>query len=144
MPAARPDRRTAPGLQDGKQEAVPLPGRFEYFYQQGFLSVAALADVLSGSRMGAEDLAQEAFVRAYRDWQRVGSYEHQAAWVRCVAANLATSGLRRRLIEARAIEKTSLRLRRHLQLLSKDDWRSGVQGCGRRGSSEAGLIWRRR
>jgi RNA polymerase sigma-70 factor (sigma-E family) len=105
MPAARPDRRTATGLQDGKQEAVPLPGRFEYFYLREYPKVVALAYVLSGSRMGAEDLAQEAFLRAYRDWDRVGSYEHQAAWVRRVAANLATSGLRRRLVEARALTR---------------------------------------
>jgi DNA-directed RNA polymerase specialized sigma24 family protein len=51
-----------------------------------------LVYALSGSRMGAEDIAQEAFLRAYRDWDRVGSYEHQAAWVRRVAANLATPG----------------------------------------------------
>ena len=48
-----------------------------------------LAYALSGSRTGAEDIAQEAFLRAYRDWGRVGSYEHQAAWVRRVAANLS-------------------------------------------------------
>jgi RNA polymerase sigma-70 factor (sigma-E family) len=105
MPAARPARRAALGPQDGRQEAVRLPGRFEYFYQQEFPRVVALAYVLSGSRMGAEDIAQEAFLRAYRDWDRVGSYEHQAAWVRRVAANLATSGLRRRLVEARALTR---------------------------------------
>jgi RNA polymerase sigma-70 factor (sigma-E family) len=105
MPAARPARRAALGPQDGRQEGVRLPGRFEYFYQQEFPRVVALAHVLSGSRMGAEDIAQEAFLRAYRDWDRVGSYEHQAAWVRRVAANLATSGLRRRLVEARALTR---------------------------------------
>jgi RNA polymerase sigma-70 factor (ECF subfamily) len=52
---------------------------------------------------GAEDIAQEAFLRAYQNWERVGSCEHQAAWVRRVATNLATSGLRRRLLEARAL-----------------------------------------
>ena len=67
--------------------------------------VVALAYALSGSRTGAEDIAQEAFLRAYRDWDRVGSYEHQAAWVRRVAANLATSGLRRRLVEVRALTR---------------------------------------
>jgi RNA polymerase sigma-70 factor (sigma-E family) len=100
--SARPDVR-AP--QDGGPEAVQLPGRFEYFYLQEYPTVVALAYGLSGSRMGAEDIAQEAFLRAYRDWDRVGSYEHQAAWVRRVAANLATSGLRRRLVEARALTR---------------------------------------
>jgi RNA polymerase sigma-70 factor (ECF subfamily) len=54
--------------------------------------VVALAFALSGSRTGAEDIAQEAFLRAYRDWDRVGSYEHQAAWVQRVAANLPPPG----------------------------------------------------
>jgi len=71
--------------------------------------VVELAYALSGSRMAAEDIAQEAFLRAYRDWGRVGSYEHQAAWVRRVAANLAMSGLRRRLVEARALARLAAR-----------------------------------
>jgi RNA polymerase sigma-70 factor (sigma-E family) len=103
MQTPTPARRTARVLRDGEPEAVRLPGRFEYFYLQEYPTVVALAYALSGSRAGAEDIAQEAFLRAYRDWDRVGSYEHQAAWVRRVAANLATSGLRRRLAEARAL-----------------------------------------
>jgi RNA polymerase sigma factor (sigma-70 family) len=103
MRTARPARRTARVPRDGAAEAVRLPGRFEYFYLQEYPTVVALVYALSGSRTGAEDIAQEAFLRAYRDWDRVGSYEHQAAWVRRVAANLATSGLRRRLVEARAL-----------------------------------------
>ena len=71
--------------------------------------MVALAYALSGNRAGAEDIAQEAFLRAYRDWDRVGSYEHQAAWVRRVAANLATSLLRRRLVEARALTRLARR-----------------------------------
>jgi RNA polymerase sigma-70 factor (sigma-E family) len=105
MPAARPVHRSARAARDGQPEGVRLPGRFEYFYLEEYPKVVALAYALSGSRMGAEDLAQEAFLRAYRDWARVGSYEHQAAWVRRVAANLATSGLRRRLVEARALTR---------------------------------------
>jgi RNA polymerase sigma-70 factor (ECF subfamily) len=61
--------------------------------------VVELADALTGNRAGAEDIAQEAFLRAHRDWQRVGRYQHPGAWVQRVAANLATSALRRRLIE---------------------------------------------
>ena len=102
-------RRTARDARDGEPEAVRLSGRFEYFYLQEYPKVVALAYTLSGSRMGAEDIAQEAFLRAYRDWDRVGSYEHQAAWVRRVAANLATSGLRRRLVEVRALTRLAPR-----------------------------------
>ena len=103
MQTPRPARRTARAGRDGEPEAVRLPGRFEYFYLQEYPKVVALVYVLLGSRTGAEDIAQEAFLRAYRDWDRVDSYDHQAAWVRRVAANLATSGLRRRLVEARVL-----------------------------------------
>ena len=105
MPAARPARSTVPASGGGGSRAVRLPGPFEQFYLQEYPRVVKLAYALSGSRTGAEDIAQEAFLRAYRDWDRVGSYEHQAAWVRRVAANLATSGLRRRLVEARALTR---------------------------------------
>jgi RNA polymerase sigma-70 factor (sigma-E family) len=105
MQTPRPAGHTARAGRDGEPEAVRLPGHFEYFYLQEYPKVVALAFALSGSRMGAEDIAQEAFLRAYRDWDRIGSYEHQAAWVRRVAANLATSGLRRRLVEVRALAR---------------------------------------
>jgi RNA polymerase sigma factor (sigma-70 family) len=109
MPTTRPTRHTDPDAGDGGSRAVRLPGSFEHFYLQEYPQVVKLAYALSGSRMSAEDIAQEAFLRAYRDWERVRSYEHQAAWVRRVAANLATSGLRRRLVEARALARLAAR-----------------------------------
>jgi DNA-directed RNA polymerase specialized sigma24 family protein len=105
MPAARPVHGSARAAPDGAPRVVRLPGRFEHFYLEEYPGVVKLVYALSGSRAAAEDIAQEAFLRAYRDWDRVGSYEHQAAWVRRVAANLATSGLRRRLLEARALAR---------------------------------------
>jgi RNA polymerase sigma factor (sigma-70 family) len=127
MPAARPTRRTAPASGGGGSRAVQLPGPFEHFYLQEYASVVKLAYALSGSRAGAEDIAQEAFLRAYRDWDRVGSYAHQAAWVRRVAANLATSGLRRRLVEARALARLAGRRDPALDVLpteNADFWRA--------------------
>jgi RNA polymerase sigma-70 factor (sigma-E family) len=121
MQTPRSARSAARAALDGKPEAVRLPGRFEYFYLQEYPKVVALAHALTGSRAGAEDIAQEAFLRAYRDWDRVGSYEHQAAWVRRVAANLATSGLRRRLVEARALIRLARRWEPAVDPLAADD-----------------------
>jgi RNA polymerase sigma-70 factor, ECF subfamily len=109
MPVGRTVRGSGRAARDGQPQAVRLPGRFEYFYLEEYSKVVALAHALSGSRVGAEDIAQEAFLRAYRDWDRVGSYEHQAAWVRRVAANLAVSVVRRRLAEARALVRLAAR-----------------------------------
>lgn len=79
--------------------------RFEDFYRREFPAVLGLAAALSGSRWAAEDLAQEAFLAAHRDWQRIGSYERPGAWVRRVVANLAVSSFRRRTVEARALAR---------------------------------------
>jgi RNA polymerase sigma-70 factor (ECF subfamily) len=76
---------------------------FVTFYDREIRSVLGLAYVLSGSRTGAEDLAQDAFVAAYRHWDRVGAYENPGAWVRRVAANRSISAGRRRLAEAKAL-----------------------------------------
>src|SRR5262249_31732315 len=46
---------------------------------------------LTGSLAESEDAVQEAFVRAYARWSRVGDLDAPAAWVRRVALNLATS-----------------------------------------------------
>ena len=58
MPAARPTRHTAPRLGGGSR-VVRLPGSFEHFYLQEYPRVVDLAYALSGSRSGAEDIAQE-------------------------------------------------------------------------------------
>ncbi len=76
---------------------------FDAFFGREFRAVAALAYTLSGSRLAAEDLAQDAFVAAYRQWTRIAGYDDPGAWVRRVVANRAMSLLRRRSAEARAL-----------------------------------------
>ena len=91
----------APGLVERAEKRFVED--FESFYAAERRSVVGLAYVLSGSRSGAEDLAQEAFVAAARHWDRVSGYDDPGAWVRRVVANAAVSWLRRRAAEARAI-----------------------------------------
>jgi RNA polymerase sigma-70 factor (ECF subfamily) len=78
---------------------------FERFYEQELKSVIGLAYALSGSRSAAEDLAQEAFLAAHKQWDRVGSYEKPQAWVRRVVANMSVSLFRRTMREAKALAK---------------------------------------
>lgn len=47
----------------------------------------------------ARDAVQEAFARLCEDWERVGTYEHQVAWVRKVAINLVRD--RQRFLQRR-------------------------------------------
>jgi RNA polymerase sigma-70 factor, ECF subfamily len=78
---------------------------FESFYRREFRDVVALAYALSGSRNGAEDLAQEAFIAAHRRWDKVREYEKPEAWVRRVLSNKAISEFRTRAAEARALAR---------------------------------------
>ena len=82
---------------------------FAEFFTAEYRRVVGLAVVLCGRRAVAEELAQDAFIAAYRRWGRISCYEDPGAWVRRVVANLATSWLRRRAREARALARTLLR-----------------------------------
>jgi RNA polymerase sigma-70 factor (sigma-E family) len=55
-----------------------------------------------GDRAVAEELAQEALIRAAQHWPRVSRMEQPSAWLMRVAMNLARSSLRRRSAERRA------------------------------------------
>ncbi len=81
---------------------------FDRFYLREYPRMVALAYALSGSRWCAEDIAQEAFLRAHRSWNRIASYEKPGAWLRRVTTNLATSHVRRRLAEAKALGLVAL------------------------------------
>ncbi len=78
---------------------------FESFYRREFRNVVGLAYALSGSRLGAEDLAQEAFIAAHKRWEKIGGFDKPGAWVRRVVANLAVSGFRRKSAERKALAR---------------------------------------
>lgn len=90
-------------------ETALLLHRFEDFYRAELPSCTALAYSLCGSRSLAEELAQDALTAAYRDWDRVRRMESPGGWVRRATANLATSSVRRRAAEARAVLRLSAR-----------------------------------
>lgn len=81
---------------------------FEDFYRREFRKVVALVYALSGSRLAAEDLAQEAFLAAHRRWDRIGGYDKPEAWVRRVVSNMAVSAHRKRLSEGKALLRMAM------------------------------------
>lgn len=81
---------------------VRIPGSFELLYQNDYAAVVGLVYGLTGSIWVAEDLAQEAFLRAHRDWSRVEGMASPGGWVRRVALNLAKSRWRRLRVETMA------------------------------------------
>ncbi len=94
---------------------------FENFYRREFRDVVGLAYALSGSRVGAEDLAQEAFVAAHQRWDRIGGYDKPEAWVRRVVSNLAISGFRRRAAETKAMARLAGQRRQPLPEMEPED-----------------------
>ena len=75
---------------------------FETFFRREYKAMVAPAAAIAGSPDGAEDVAQEAMVRARRHWDRVSAYDKPGTWVRRVTINLAISSRRRIAAEARA------------------------------------------
>lgn len=58
-----------------------------------------------GDRLAAEDLAQDALVRALERWDEVGAMAAPEAWVYRTAFNLARSRHRRRRAERRSVDR---------------------------------------
>ena len=86
---------------------VPAPferftGDYTTFFRGELRSLVALAAAIAGADR-AEEIAQEALLRAHREWDRIARYDKPGAWVRRVTINLATSSRRRRLSERRAL-----------------------------------------
>jgi RNA polymerase sigma-70 factor (ECF subfamily) len=78
---------------------------FDTFFRQEHPRILALAVVLTRNAEAARDLTQEAFLRAYRNWDRVCGLDAPGAWVRRALINLSTDRHRRLYNEARTIEK---------------------------------------
>lgn len=97
-----------------------VPLAFEAFYVAQVRPLTSLAYALTGNWAVAEDLTQEAFARAFRDWQRVAVFERPDSWIRTVTANLATSRLRRLAAEARAMGRLRQRREPAPEVLPED------------------------
>jgi RNA polymerase sigma-70 factor (ECF subfamily) len=78
---------------------------FEEVFRADHRAIVAVTLALVGSRPVAEELVQEAFLRAHQRWEVIGRYDNPGAWVRRVAINLAVSDQRRRASERRAVTR---------------------------------------
>jgi RNA polymerase sigma-70 factor, ECF subfamily len=86
--------------------AVAGADGFESFYRCSYRPVLQLAYVLCGSWTIAEEVTQEAFLRALG---RLDELHNPEGWVRQVAVNLARSRLRRLGAEVRALGRLGAR-----------------------------------
>ncbi|MCA2215723.1 SigE family RNA polymerase sigma factor [Jidongwangia harbinensis] len=73
---------------------------FDAFYVATVRRIVLYLYAVSSDRSEAQDIAQEAFARAWQHWPKVSRYDDPEAWVRTVAWRLMANrwrGLRRRL-----------------------------------------------
>lgn len=97
MPNPPPD---SPAVLD-----VAEPGDgFDDLYQREWSRIVALGWSLTGSWPVAEELAQDAFLDAYRRWDHVGGLDRPGAWIRRAVINRAASYGRHRSIEQRDLD----------------------------------------
>ncbi len=130
-------------LERSRPQVERSPETFEDFYRREYTAVVGLAYALSGSRSGAEDLAQEAFFAAHRSWDRIAGYDQPGAWVRRVVANLSVSAFRRGAAEAKALARAALGQRAELPDLGASDpqfW-NAVRSLPRRQSQVVALFY---
>ena len=68
---------------------------FDEFYQATYGRLVGQLYPITGSLPEAEEVVQEAFVRALARWDHIRAYDAPEAWVRRVALNLVSNELRR-------------------------------------------------
>lgn len=78
---------------------------FDAFYAATSRRLLQYAFAMSGDLTTAQDLVQEAYVRAWQRWSQVSRYDSTEHWLRRVVARLATDrwrhlGVRRRFLAA--------------------------------------------
>jgi RNA polymerase sigma-70 factor (ECF subfamily) len=90
---------------DPQSGAAAGTAAFEAFFVAEFPRMVVWATALIGDPAVAEEVAQEALLRAYRHWPKVSGYDRPGAWTRRVTTNLALSARTRRRAEAVALER---------------------------------------
>ncbi len=68
---------------------------FDAFYTGSWSRLFGQAYVLTGDRESAQDLTQEALLRAWRKWDRITNYEDPEGWTRRVLHNLCIESWRK-------------------------------------------------
>lgn len=84
---------------------------FEHFFRSEYVAVMNTVAFIVHDRGRAEEVTQDAFVKAFDHWKRIAAYERPDAWVRRVAVRMAIRSVRRERLrpglEARAVQPSS-------------------------------------
>jgi RNA polymerase sigma-70 factor (ECF subfamily) len=79
---------------------------FDEFYRATSRRVLRYGYAVTGDLTEAQDVVQEAYTRAWRDWRQLERHPSPEAWVRLVVSRLATDRHRRRAGWLRAVVRT--------------------------------------
>lgn len=123
-PAGTPEPRLA--QPDPAAGAPPVElelelGGFDAFFRRELPRIVGILTAVTGSRVLAEELAQEAMFRAHQRWDRISRYDDPPAWLRRVALNLAFNARARRRNERRALERIAGQRAVSEAVLTRDD-----------------------
>ena len=75
---------------------------FDEFYDVSFRRVVGQVFAMLGSLSEAEDSVQEAFARAWQNWNKVGGYADPEGWVRTVGYRISVNAWRKATSRAAA------------------------------------------
>lgn len=81
-----------------KQRTKSAPVELSAFYAAEYPRVVGAMRLYTGNQTLAEDIAQDAFVKLCRDWEKVSKMAAPGAWVHRVAMNSAKSNFRRQKV----------------------------------------------
>lgn len=95
---------------------------FEDAFQSHFRSVVASSWAICRDRQVAEELAQEAFARAYRRWRRLDEGGYAVPWLHRVVMNLTLNHVRRRERGSFLERLHPVRPAQPTQHVGGDDW----------------------
>ena len=96
---ATPLHRTAT---EGRATLVTAPPfGFEDFFEEEHPRLFAALCLTTRSRLEAEEISQEAFVRIFERWDRVAAMEHPAGYLHRTAMNLFRKRYRRAMLAVR-------------------------------------------
>jgi RNA polymerase sigma-70 factor, ECF subfamily len=94
---------------------------FSSFFREVYPRMVGQLRLLTGDLASAEDVAQEAFVRAASRWHQLARYDQPEAWVRKTAFRLAIDLLRRAARHQRLLARLGARQQETVVELPPED-----------------------